>query len=100
MKQPKYRLNQPVYFVTSGLFIKEAFVVGVRPNLYTLKYRADNGYDYGAIRLSENRVYATLEEAKAALHPFKVKETVPRYDPQQRRETAPAPWDPLPERYR
>ena len=97
MKQPKYRLNQPVYFVTSGLFIKEAFVVGVRPNLYTLKYRADNGYDYGAIRLSENRVYATLEEAKAALHPFKLPKTV-RGDPQMRRSTPPVPWDPAPGR--
>ena len=94
---PKYRLNQPVYFVTSGLFIRQAVVVGVRPNLYTLRYRAGNGYDYGAIRLSESRVYATPEEAKAALHPFKLPPSN-RGDPQMRRSAAPVPWDPTPEK--
>ncbi len=74
---PKYRVGQAVWFPDTCLAVRRAVITSVRGGLYTLRYRATNGYDSGAIRLREGRIYATREEAQAALRPFRLPEREP-----------------------
>ena len=55
-----FKRGEICYFIENGWRIKEAVVVGVSADFYTLRFDGDRG-----IRLRGSRLYKTIEKAEA-----------------------------------
>ena len=61
-----FKLGDTVFFIESNRFIREATVMKKSGDFYTLRFA-----DGGGIRLRENRLYATRQEAEEKILPSK-----------------------------
>lgn len=59
-----YKLGDSVFFIESNRFIREATVMKKSSDFYTLRFT-----DGGGIRLRENRLFATKQEAEEKILP-------------------------------
>ena len=75
----KYNVNDTAFLLESNRFIREIKIVKYSGGLYTIRFTNGDG----GIKVRESRLFATKEEAKAAIPKPKPKPK-PNY---------PTPWD-------
>lgn len=75
----KYNVNDTVFFIESNRIVRKAEIVKFAGGLYTIRFAHGNG----GIKVRESRLFATKQEAIAAL---------PKPKPEPRRPH-PTPWD-------
>lgn len=75
----KFRPNDTAFLVESNRFIREVKILKFSGGLYTIRFIKGGG----GIKVRENRLFTTEEDAQAALLQPKVKQA-PRH---------PTPWD-------
>lgn len=63
MMETKYKAGDTVYIISSARFIEEATVVMTISGFVTIRFTKRGG----GTRVRENRLYATREEAEAAI---------------------------------
>ena len=62
----KYKSGDIVYFVSNGIFVKEAKVIRCAGGFVTIKFdKSNTGEGPSGIRVRESKIYATKEEADA-----------------------------------
>ena len=83
MPNNKYNVGDTVYFVESQRIIREAKIIRCVGGFYTMKF-ADG---VGGIRLRENRLYSSKEEAEKS-----IQKVSPAPTP-QRKKTYRSPWE-------
>lgn len=64
----KFRINQTVYFIRSHSSVVTAKIVNYHGGMYTIRFESGGG-----MRISESRLFATEEQAKATLKPKVIK---------------------------
>ena len=65
MSRNKYNVGDTVYFVESQRIIREVKIIKCGGGFYTMKFVDADGS--GGIRLRENRLFATKEEAENSI---------------------------------
>lgn len=83
MPNNKYNVDDTVYFVESKRIIRGVNIIKCGGGFYTMKF-VDG---FGGIRLRENRLFATKEEAEKS-----IQKVQPTSTP-QRRPRYRSPWD-------
>lgn len=76
----KYKTNDTAYLIESNRIIRKVKIVKISGGLYTIKF--GNG---GGIKVRETRLFATADDAKAAI------EAIPKAKPKPLHY--PSPWD-------
>ena len=80
MPNHKYNIGDTVYFVESQRIIREVKIIKCGGGFYTMKF-ADGS---GGIRLRENRLFGTKEEAE---------NSIPKAPKSQTKKRFRSPWD-------
>lgn len=85
MSSNKYNVGDTVYFVESQRIIRAAKIIKCGGGFYTMKFVDADGS--GGIRLRENRLFGTKEEAEKS-----IQKVQPTPTPQRRTHYR-SPWD-------
>ena len=80
----KFNVNDTAYIVVSNRVIREVKVLSYSGGFYTIKFVKGNG----GIRLRENRLFITREEAEKSLPQARPKSPAPAIPKRH-----PTPWD-------